>query len=57
MGSVTLPVEITRHTYEVNGEVREALSYRPVVSVTVRPLKGGIAISGPALIDTGATLL
>ena len=56
MGSVTLPVEITRHTYEVNGEIRETLSYRPVVSVTIRPLKGGFAISGPALIDTGATM-
>lgn len=56
MGSVTSPIEITRHTYSVNNEIREALSHRPVVSVTIRPLKGGFAVNGPALIDTGATM-
>ena len=56
VGSVTLPIEITRHAYSVDNEIREAASYRPIAWVTITPFKGGLAVNGPALIDTGATM-
>lgn len=56
MDSVTSPIEITRHTYAVNNEVREAASYRPITWVTITPFRGGLAVNGPALVDTGATM-
>ena len=56
MDSVTSPIEITRHTYAVDNETREAASYRPITWVTITPFKGGLAVNGPALVDTGATM-
>ena len=56
MGIETLPIETTRYTYQVNNEARESFSYRPIIWVTIRPLKGGLPVNGPALIYTGATM-
>ncbi len=56
MSKVTLPIESRKHAYKVGDAVREALSFRPIVWVTITPLKGGIAVNGPVLVDTGATM-